>query len=584
MEDQISPKTVPPAPAISDRTRASTKKSARKAKPLPLDKPSTSGLTWSAVESLLPASVFGQASWIRRRFWTVKEEIDLRTAWSEADEASLNITDSEVLVGRFIPRLYGCRLQDLFRYGLKYIAPPADRNGNPSDDSFWTHLLRLLPHPFFLGKIEILRYTLQQAISFRTSNFAAENLHVPAYMPPWSHKEPSYITYLKDIRSQYPEGSPEWDAKTLEIIQASEFRCQTQVENKMWMQELCEVMAGWAEYFAAHFAPPQGQGEGEVAVADGPLGMYLFVLTERDLAFVECCLEHLDREQRKRQSERAQTWQERHAWIEYAVPGEIPHVEEHRGYHRSDVEFALHPQLQPPAPEKNVALEAVTVESAFLKLWKTLSREDGCVAPEERAAYAAEKRLAVLAERREALIRQKVSAAKGSTQGGGRVVLDVPPFDPDPGFQFFDNRDKFSKWPGLMVIRGSYLTPATREWLYHWTRQKWEEQVAKDPGYVPDSAVGRVLGGGYLPAGVWGSGAAGGPSFAQPTMAVSEGDVGGGEYGDGDWDGDGDVIMADRSSVVKQHAEYSRRHILPPILSMGGGLWARRKGKGVAKQ
>lgn len=569
LEDQISPKTVVQPPLPAEEASPPKKKGTRKPKPPPPDKPSISNLTWASVESLLPASAFGQASWIHRRFWTVKEEIELRRAWSEADESCLSITHSEVLVGRFVTELYGCQLADLFRYGLKYIPPQPDRNGNPVDDAFWINLLRLLPHPFFLGKIEILRYALQGAVYYRTSDFAAQNLHVKPFMPPWSHQEPGYISWLKELRGRYPEGSAGYNTKTVEIVEASEWRCQTQVENKMWMQELCGIMDELAGPFASRFPAPQELD---------PVEHYLFVLTERDLAFLEACLDELDRAQRGCQEQRPLTWQELHSWKEYPE-GEIPYVEEHRGYHRSDVEFSLNPPAPPPPPakKKNVPLRPVTVDSSFLEFWASRPAEAKFVAPEAGSLYRAERRLAVLSERREALVRRKIGAKGGREP---RVVLDVPPFDPDPDFHLFEQTGRRgSNRAGLMVVRGVYTTPAAAEWLGRWTRRKADEagtgKTRRNPHrearavVAPDSAVGRVLGSGYVPVRD--------PPVDGPLMPVVEGSA---RRGDG--------VAAQqaeaRTSIVQQHAAYRRREFTPPILSMGGGLWARRKGKEVVRE
>lgn len=595
LEDQISPSTVV-HPAEPAEEVVPPKKSTRRAKPPPVDKPSTSNLTWAAVESLLPTSALGQASWIRRRFWTVKEEVELRNAWTEDDERSLGISHAEVLVGRFVTQLYGCQLADLFRYGLKYVSAGPDRKGNPTDEQFWVNLLRLLPHPFFLGRIEVLRYVLQAAVYYRTSDFAADNLHVHPFMPPWSGKEPGYIAWLKELRAAHPAGSSGHATKTFEILQAAEFRCRTQVESKMWMQELCVVMDTWADRFAAKF--PEEETD--------PLGFYLFLLTERDLAFVEACLDELDRDQRRCQEQRPLTWQEQHSWREdyYPPAAEIPHVEEHRGYHGADVEFALHPPAPPPPEEKNVPLRPVTVDSAFLRFWTAQPREARFVAVDQKALYRAEKRLAVLAERREALIRSKVA---GGAEGGAaavetHTVLDVPPFDPDPDFHLFGEvaaaraREEgpnaapaVPNEPGLMVVRGVYTTPATAEWLARWRRRKAEEEggsgrrrnprrMVRMVARTPDSAVGRVLGSGYVPA-VEGGGDRGPEAVAGPSAAQSVGGVAARpDHGGGDRAAARQVADA-RTSIVQQEAAYRRAYMAPAILSMGGGLWARRKGR-----
>jgi len=625
LEDQISPKTVVKQAPPAEEDSGPKKKGTRKPKPPPPDKPSTSNLTWAAVESLLPTSAFGQAHWVARRFWTVKEEIELRNAWSKTDELALATSHSEVLVSRFIPQLYNCQLADLFRYGLRYIPPAPDKGGRATDESFWINLMRLLPHPFFLGKIEILRYALQAAVCHRTADPSARNdaVHVDPLVPPWSHREPGYISWLKELRAQYPEGSSGYATKTEEIVEASEWRCQVQVESKMWMGELAAIMSQHAEAFKAQCggaAPP-----GEV----DPLEYYLFLLTGQDLTFLELCLEAFDKQQCRKQEKLARTWQE--------VPGlkeqdgeddddddgdddDTDGEDENDGEDKNDDEASDEgpptyrkgemvmfnaestPSSRsptPPPPRRiNVPLRPVTVDSSFLKFWVAQTAEAKFVTAEAKTLYKSEKRLAVIAERREALIRHKIGGKVGRADAA-RVLLDVPPFDPDPDFhlfQYLEYRVPYSdgvvpvtpKHGALLVVQGVHTTYRTREWLrwWNWERKGGGEGGRRNPGRRAraDSSVQRVLGSGYVPA-YAGDAAPAGRAVIEwvPPRAGGGGASGGGvdEFEGGVEDRREAIRAAEREhkhSVVEQDASFKRRIRPAPVLSMGGGLWARRKG------
>ncbi|KAJ9130020.1 hypothetical protein NKR19_g10080 [Coniochaeta hoffmannii] len=625
LEDQISPKTVVKQAPPAEEDSGPKKKGTRKPKPPPPDKPSTSNLTWAAVESLLPTSAFGQAHWVARRFWTVKEEIELRNAWSKTDELALATSHSEVLVSRFIPQLYNCQLADLFRYGLRYIPPAPDKGGRATDESFWINLMRLLPHPFFLGKIEILRYALQAAVCHRTADPSARNdaVHVDPLVPPWSHREPGYISWLKELRAQYPEGSSGYATKTEEIVEASEWRCQVQVESKMWMGELAAIMSQHAEAFKAQCggaAPP-----GEV----DPLEYYLFLLTGQDLAFLELCLEAFDKQQCRKQEKLARTWQEVHGLKEQdgeddddddGDDDDTDGEDENDGEDKNDDEASDEgpptyrkgemvmfnaestPSSRsptPPPPRRiNVPLRPVTVDSSFLKFWVAQTAEAKFVTAEAKTLYKSEKRLAVIAERREALIRHKIGG-KGGRADAARVLLDVPPFDPDPDFhlfQYLEYRVPYSdgvvpvtpKHGALLVVQGVHTTYRTREWLrwWNWERKGGGEGGRRNPGRRAraDSSVQRVLGSGYVPA-YAGDAAPAGRAVIEwvPPRAGGGGASGGGvdEFEGGVEDRREAIRAAEREhkhSVVEQDASFKRRIRPAPVLSMGGGLWARRKG------
>jgi hypothetical protein len=610
LDGQISPKTVAPAPAAPDEdVLPPENRGARKARPLPPDKPSTSNITWASLESLLPCSALGQAHWVHRRYWTVKEEIELRSAWTADDEASFAISHSEVLVGRFVQQLYGCQIQDLFRYGLNYISPPRGHNGNPTDDALWLTLMRLLPHPFFLGRVDILRYALQGAIVYRTSEANAGSIHVNAFMPPWSHKEPGYITWLKESRSQYPEGSSGYHTHTLNILQTSEWRCRSQISSKIGMQDLFGIMNHQAPSYNARYPPHDVD----------PLEHYLFILTQRDLTFLETCLNKLDARQRMRQETKAKTWQEKHGvdepdpesnYSEDDFPedddnktGTNPVQEQQHVAPNTGMAFNLEPappppsQLPPPPlPPKNVPLKPITVNSSFLHFWISQPADRKLVTLEAKALYTAEKRLGILARRREALIRQKISARGG--RGEVRVLPDVPPFDPDPdchlfreasgGRWFWGGDGERGSQEAVMVVQGWYTTREMGRWLAWWdgrrrAREQLEEEALGRKGRRRnprrgtrervDSAVERVLGVAV------GSGEV--DDGRVVTAVVDGGAVSGSGYRGREQSKlipFGPHRAGDRGSIVSQVAVCRKRDKPPPIVSIAGRLWARRRG------
>jgi hypothetical protein len=503
----------------------------------------------------------------------VKDELELRRSWSAADEAAVVPSEAEVLVSRHLAALYSGtpRVQDLFRYGLKYISPQPHRNGTASDQRFWVRLLRLLPHPFFMGRLEVLRYALQQAVWFRTSSLQAGDYHVQPFAPPWSHAEPGYVAHLKELQSRYPAGSTGWLIKAKELVETAEFRARTQVVGRVGMQELVGVMAEErARFYPRWPAVPE-------------LEKYLFLLEERDVNFLEVCLDRLDAVQRETQARKALNWEEQNFGVSYGeIPcGEIPYVEEHRG-HRAGLEFVMDPAAA--VREKNCAIEPITVDGTFARFFRGLGKEETFVTADMKAAYLVEKRMGVLADRREAVIRQRISAKGGRETS---MLLDVPPFDPNPDFHLFQGDTGAVELGGLYVVMGVYTTPDISDWLY----RQGMGQKEKKPGAAPDSAVARVLGSGADAVvenrgqveDVGGGGRFRAVNAPPPAPAQAPGDQQGGEQEAGAAsEAAEEDDAAPSNSVVKQFAVYRGTGVQgpPPLMVMGGGgLWARRKGR-----
>lgn len=573
--DDISPKTIPRPPPLPTPQQVPPvpppKKRGRKPKPDPINKPPTAHLTWAMVEPLLPSSTFGTGASIHnRRHWTLKDELALRNAWSDADEARVRstTTEAEFACGVAIPRLYNCQLQDLFRYGLKYIhhkPVKAGARGNvPADQHFWARLYRLLPHPFFQGNIAVLRYTLQQAVCARFGDF---DKHTIPMVPPWSHSEPEFITHLKELRERYPVKSMGYRIRSHELRATAAFRCLTQIMGKNGMWELEAKMKNEAKYtYKGHLNPP--------AVPAAELEKYLFLIQERDLVFLEHCLDELDKQQRHTQEKEAGEWRgtsghdssRDSSWSEELAGGEMP-----LGVPGAGASLAM---LHAPPRSKNVPLESITVANSFNKFLDGMSEDEKSVTNEQRQMYLAEKRMAILAARREGLVRKRL----GLKNGG--VLLDVPPFDPDPDFQNFppDPEGLVFTQDGFLVVMGVYNVPDVQEWLYrHGVGEEKHPNIE-----TPVSAMQRVF---DAVEGM--SGQQDGPapeqSMHQDVARPAGSGVGHAADGDTVRRGPGSLRLnaITRSSVVNQHASYQQRGQAPavPVLMMGGGLWARRKGK-----
>ncbi|KAB5566980.1 hypothetical protein GE09DRAFT_751828 [Coniochaeta sp. 2T2.1] len=565
-EDQISPQSLVPPP-----TPIPQPPPPKKTKPPPADKPYVGkDLKWKDINARLPSSVFGHTSWIQRRFWQVKEETELREAWTEEDEKAIAISISEVSASRYLQKLYDCELPDLFSYGLKYTPPSPDPRGFPQDEDFWIRLARLLPHRLFLGQVFLLRYALQMSVWYRNSRPGTDiGLHAWPFLPPWSHTEPGYVAHLRELRAQHPVDSAAYATKTAEITQTAEFRCLTQVENASGMMELCQLMGDLCHDFHSRF--PSREVEGHE--------LYLFCLTERDLIFLEHCLDELDAQRRYIQEQRARTWQETHGYARRQTdePQEIPYVEEHRGpYANLDA---------PQGREKSVPIEPVTVDSEFAAFFSSLTREDIYVTNEAMASYRVGKRLAIIAERREAIIRHKLGL-RGPDEK--RMLLDVPPFDPDPDFHLFTDAQQPEDQVALMVVQGKFVTPRLAGWLKQWLARKagaGVERWMSTPGRTPERAPG-IVPGPWVERGLVGRLESvwlfDGEEGRRVAGAVEEEDTEG-EDEDED-EGEEGEEGEERTPVVEHFAVYRRRTMQAPVLAMGGGLWARRKGRGQVGQ
>jgi hypothetical protein len=144
---------------------------------------------------------------------------------------------------------------------------------------------------------------------------------------------------------------------------------------------------------------------------------------------------------------------------------------------------------QPGRKKECVDTNPVTVASVFDAYWTSLTPEEKGDTEAWREEYLAERRLELLAERREAVIRSRIDASWGHPpQHFGLKhtmplrpveLLDVPPFDPNPNFSRFERSvDEVN----LRVIRGNWLTPATKSWFWeHATLFSWDRPRPPPP-------------------------------------------------------------------------------------------------------
>lgn len=96
----------------------------------------------------------------------------------------------------------------------------------------------------------------------------------------------------------------------------------------------------------------------------------------------------------------------------------------------------------------------------FLKAWwDTLQGRDREVTAHDVRDVVQKKRMAIIDERREVLIRHHMHATNSR-----HCLLDIPPFDPDPGFHMYSD----VKEAQLLVVRGKRPPPET----YRWAKEK----------------------------------------------------------------------------------------------------------------
>ncbi|RKU48305.1 hypothetical protein DL546_007810 [Coniochaeta pulveracea] len=457
--DGISPKSILPAVATAECPKV--------VDVFPLESSWTSP-SWSEIYPLLPSSTFGSHHTIlQHNLWSEKDEQLLRgRSWSRNDELTLlnTIHPSEVLVAHTIKRLYSCRLQDLFRYGLRRPLHPTP--------SFWTSLLHLLPHPYFISSLAILRYALQTAILYRFPMGS----HTTPLMPPYSGSEPGFLTFLREAQSKYPVGSSAWETRAEEIVQVAEFRCRIQVHahitsGRSYMgtqdkHDLASILGYRAPSKPALVPTELGVSEVE---------KHLFFLTQWDLDTLADCLDEIEirdriiQESKKPPTEAAgcsplsPCSSISEAWV---VPAGDDLMHTDHFINKKD----------------HVGTKPGTVMRTFNKYWTDLPQESKGSTEAYRQEYLVERRLELLAERREAVIRSRIDPSWGQSkqQFGLRhtnpvsevELLDVPPFDPNPNFREFEDLYDLLN---LRVIKGNWLTPATKSWFWeHAARFSWD--------------------------------------------------------------------------------------------------------------
>jgi hypothetical protein len=307
------------------------------------------------------------------------------------------------------------------------------------------------------------------------------------------------------MQSKYPLESSGWERKSREIVQVAEFRCRAQIHKYITSglanvgvqdkHDLASIMAYRAETDASMIPTELGNSEIE---------RHLFFLTQRDVDFLTDCLDELDVRDHCIQDMRVKSF---HSW-EYASdcsceteseasddqmePEDIDHQKESdESDHQMESEDT-DPQIkthQWGRKKECVECKPATVASTFDAYWNDLTPEEKGDTAAWREEYLAERRLEILAERREAVIRSRIDASWGQSEHHFGLkhtiplheveLLDVPPFDPNPNFSHFE---RFVNEANLRIIRGNWLTPATKSWFWeHATQFSWDRPKPQPP-------------------------------------------------------------------------------------------------------
>ncbi|KAH8883822.1 hypothetical protein GQ53DRAFT_830278 [Thozetella sp. PMI_491] len=367
--------------------------------------PKTRHLTAAEVESLLPGSMFDCGRHVMQRgYWSVADEKVLRRSWNWADERVL----ADVGTPRCEIGVWAI-MADLYRCTprdlFRYgVRWVPDSERRDDHECFHQVLMRLLPHPFFRKNLAILRAALQVAVTYRIG----EKSHVPPLGPGWSRELPTFVRWLDEIAPEYRGLS--WYRDRSRV---AEMRWTTQVlrqlSNNTRDNALVEPGPEFHGVLAAYYRRLQAPVEDKPLPRASWTDRILFRVQTVDLYALEFTLNSLFVQ-----------WPGGHTVYEY-----------------------------------------------FANYWATLDQagtgEHERVGPVDRAEVKAQKRLAVLADRREALVRARMHAAGDLYQ-----LLDIPPFDPDPGFHHWEvcrRGIRTDLGPLLALQCTSVLVPSTMEWL-----------------------------------------------------------------------------------------------------------------------
>lgn len=404
------------------------------------------GITQEDIMKLLPGSQHGHADDIfKRGFWSMRLERDLRLhRWTASDEEALLkscpiVSAGELYIWRAMPRLFGCELPDLFRYGLgisfypeaapdvasKNTEPTApsvlsgvnaalfpdgaiDGRHDPIVEEFFKALARILPHPVWRGDPSRLRYVLQHAVRARVGP-----THVEPLVPPYSKITNNFPGFAWACCRSVPKKSRPC---------TREERDRELGVSMRWManmyitadRELSDVVDNLLDLYSHNSLPPQGSGvrqqhKSKVDVRGADAKNVLFDLELCDLQAVYQALENtpqtLDRD---------------------------------------------------PNTHEVIATQLYAATARFfiddLKTAPDITNGDS---REVLAAWVRDqKRAWILSRRREALIRQRMQAQSPWHESNNAhdrpYLLDIPPFDPD---------GKYQTWPSvtegqLAVIQG----------------------------------------------------------------------------------------------------------------------------------
>ncbi|TLD28656.1 hypothetical protein PspLS_03541 [Pyricularia sp. CBS 133598] len=399
--------------------------------------------TQEDILKLLPGSQHGHAADIfKRGFWSTDLEQDLRLhRWTASDEEALLrscpiVSAGELYIWRAMPRLFGCELPDLFRYGLGISFYPegspamANRSTEPAapgvfsgvaaalftnaviDDrhdqtveEFFKALARILPHPVWRGDPSRLRYVLQHAVRARVGPTHAEPL-----VPPYSKTTNNFPRFAWACCCSTPDKSRPYvrEDRDRELGVAMRWMANMYIPAD---RELGDVVDNLLDLYGRNNAP-HGAGTNQQAKVDVRGADAKNVLFDLELGDLQAVYQALER-----------------------TPQTVD---------------------RDPSTHEVVATQLYAAPARFfiddLKAAPDITNGDS---REVLAGWVrSQKRAWILSRRREALIRQRMQAQSPWHESNNArdrpYLLDIPPFDPDGRYQ---------TWPAvtegqLAVIQG----------------------------------------------------------------------------------------------------------------------------------
>ncbi|TLS24026.1 hypothetical protein PpBr36_08391 [Pyricularia pennisetigena] len=409
----------------------------------------TDEITQEDIIKLLPGSQHGHAADIfERGFWSTDLERDLRLhQWTASDEEALLrscpiVSAGELYIWRAMPRLFGCELPDLFRYGLGIsfypeVAPAIASRGTgptapggvfsdvaaalfpdttmddghePAVEEYFKALARILPHPIWRGDPSRLRYVLQHAVRARVGPTHAEPL-----VPPYSKTANNFPEFAWTCSRPAPDTSRSCarEERDRELAAAMRWMANMYI---LADTELSDVVDNLLDMYSHNKA---GHGPGTS-----------------------------DSNNKSKSKSKSKSKQ--------------PKVDDVRGVDARNVLFdlelcdlqAVYQALE--RTPRTIDRDPNTHEVVATQLYAAPARffiDDLKTAPDITNGHSREvlarwvrdqKRAWILSRRREALIRQRMQARSGRCKSDSAhdrpYLLDIPPFDPD---------GKYQTWPAV---------------------------------------------------------------------------------------------------------------------------------------